>query len=407
MRSLKELFRTGHGPSSSHTMAPAHAARIFRERFPGAVSFEVTLFGSLAATGKGHFTDKAVIQTLAPHPATILWVPAKQLPFHPNAMEFKAFDKAKHELGKTVFYSTGGGALREEGENTPPVGCYPFKNMQEMMELCRSEGIPLWEIVSRYDHQDIMKFLENALMRMDESIQRGLICDGVLPGGLRLPRKARNVYLKTKSLRPDIQRTGLLSSYAYAAAEENASLGIVVTAPTCGSCGVLPAVMRYCRETRDLSLQEQIHALAIAGLIGNTVKKNGSISGAEVGCQGEIGVACSMAAAAAAAIFGGTLPQIEYAAEIGLEHFLGLTCDPVMGLVQIPCIERNAIAANRAVVAAEMALLSDGSHVVSFDTVVQTMLQTGKDMPSLYRETSAGGLSLFTRKKLPGAVENK
>ena len=189
--------------------------------------------------------------------------------------------------------------------------------------------------------------------------------------------------------------------------ESNACMKCIVAAPTAGSCGVLPAVMRYCRETRDLSLQEQIHALAIAGLIGNTVKKNGSISGAEVGCQGEIGVACSMAAAAAAAIFGGTLPQIEYAAEIGLEHFLGLTCDPVMGLVQIPCIERNAIAANRAVVAAEMALLSDGSHFVSFDTVVQTKLKTGKDMPSLYRETTAGGLSLFTREKLPGAVENK
>lgn len=401
MRSLKELFRTGHGPSSSHTMAPAHAARIFRERFPGAASFDVTLFGSLAATGKGHFTDKAIMQTLAPHPVTLHWIPEKQLPFHPNAMEFKALDEANVETGKSTFYSTGGGALHEAGAPEENQGCYPFKNMQEIMAFCRREGLPLWEIVNRYDHQDIMAFLENALKRMEESVQRGLICDGVLPGGLHLPRKARNVYLKCKSLRPDIQRTGLLSSYAYAAAEENASLGIVVTAPTCGSCGVLPAVMRYCRETRELSLQEELHALAIAGLIGNVVKQNGSISGAEVGCQGEIGVACAMAAAAAAAIFGGTLPQIEYAAEIGLEHFLGLTCDPVMGLVQIPCIERNAIAANRAIVAAEMALLTDGSHFVSFDTVVQTMLQTGKDMPSLYRETSTGGLSLFTRETLP------
>ena len=196
-------------------------------------------------------------------------------------------------------------------------------------------------------------------------------------------------------MRQDIQQTGLISAYAYAVAEENASLGIVVTAPTCGSCGVLPAVLRYCRETRTLTKTEELHALCTAGVIGNIVKQNGSISGAEVGCQGEIGVACAMAAGAAAAIFGGTLPQIEYAAEIALEHFLGLTCDPVMGLVQIPCIERNAIAANRALAAAEMALLSDGNHVISFDTVIKTMLQTGKDMPSLYRETSAGGLSLF------------
>jgi L-serine dehydratase len=327
----------------------------------------------------------------------VLWQPETVLDYHPNAMTFRAFDAAGAELGSAVFFSTGGGALQEEGKSEESKNCYPFKSMQEIMDYCLKEGIPLWEVVRRYDDEDIMEYLADILDRMEQNIERGLLCDGVLPGGLNLARKSRNVYLKARSLRKDIRRTGMISAYAYAAAEENASLGIVVTAPTCGSCGVLPAVMRYCRESRNLCRTEKIHALAIAGLFGNMVKQNGSISGAEVGCQGEIGVACAMASAAAAAIFGGTIPQIEYAAEIGLEHFLGLTCDPILGLVQIPCIERNAIAANRAVIAAEMALLSDGVHVVSFDEVVQTMLQTGRDMPSLYRETSTGGLSVFTK----------
>lgn len=396
MKSLKELFRTGHGPSSSHTMAPAHSAGIFKARYPEAASFEVTLFGSLAATGKGHFTDQAVIRTLAPSPVKVNWKADISLPFHPNAMEFKAFSKDHQELGKSVFYSTGGGAVTEEGHADETDDVYPFINMEQIITYCRKEGIPIWETVRRFDDEDIMEFLNDALEQMERSVRRGIAADGVLPGGLRLPRKARNVYLKARSLRQEIRRTGLISAYAYAAAEENASLGVVVAAPTCGSCGVLPAVLRYCRDVRKLSREEELRALATAGLFGNAVKKNGSISGAEVGCQGEIGVACAMAAAAAAAIFGGTVAQIEYAAEIGLEHFLGLTCDPVMGLVQIPCIERNAIAANRAMVAAEMALLSDGNHVISFDTVVRTMLQTGKDMPSLYRETSAGGLSIFS-----------
>ena len=395
MKSLKELFRVGRGPSSSHTIAPSRAAEIFKERFPNASSYKATLYGSLAATGRGHFTDEVIIQTLFPVPVEINWQPETVMQFHPNALKLYAVSASGEELGSAVFYSTGGGALVEDGAGDESRDCYPFKSMQEIMDYCRQEGIPLWEVVRRYDDADIMEYLEMILDKMERSIEDGLLCDGVLPGGLNLARKSRNVYLKARSLRKDIRRTGMISAYAYAAAEENASLGVVVTAPTCGSCGVLPAVMRYCRESRSLCKAEKIHALAIAGLIGTLVKQNGSISGAEVGCQGEIGVACAMASAAAAAIFGGTIPQIEYAAEIGLEHFLGLTCDPILGLVQIPCIERNAIAANRAVIAAEMALLSDGSHFVSFDTVVQTMLQTGRDMPSLYRETSTGGLSFF------------
>ena len=396
MKSLKELFRIGRGPSSSHTMAPAHAAELFHGRFPDAARFEVTLYGSLAATGKGHFTDQAVIRGVAPAPAEVFWKPEILLPAHPNAMEFKAFDGQGGETGRAVFYSIGGGALKEEGGPDLSSECYPFKSMEEIMTYCRKNGVPLWELPRRFEPEDVFPHLDSCVTQMFRSIDAGLAADGVLPGGLNLARKARNVYLKAKALRRDIRRTGLIAAYAYAAAEENASLGMVVTAPTCGSCGVLPAVLRYCKESRPLSRQELCHALATAGMIGDIVKQNGSISGAEVGCQGEIGVACAMAAAAAAAIFGGTMPQVEYAAEIGLEHFLGLTCDPILGLVQIPCIERNAIAANRAVVAAEMALLSDGSHMVPFDTVIRTMLETGRDMPSLYRETSTGGLSKFT-----------
>ena len=396
MKSLKELFRIGHGPSSSHTMAPARAAELFRARFPKAHRYEVTLYGSLAATGKGHFTDKAVEQGLAPVETTVLWKPDITLPAHPNGMEFKAFDAKGAETGGARFYSTGGGALKEEGAPDEVSECYPFGSMAEIMAFCRREGVPLWELPRRFEPEDIRPHLNACLKQMFESIEAGLKADSVLPGGLNLARKARSVYLKAKALRKDIRRTGLIAAYAYAVAEENASLGVVVTAPTCGSCGVLPAVLRYCKESRPLSSEELCRALAAAGIIGDIVKQNGSISGAEVGCQGEIGVACAMAAAAAATIFGGTMPQIEYAAEIGLEHFLGLTCDPLLGLVQVPCIERNAIAANRAVVAAEMALLSDGSHIVPFDTVIRTMLEPGRDMPSLYRETSLGGLSKFT-----------
>ena len=300
------------------------------------------------------------------------------------------------ETGSARFYSTGGGALKEEGAPDEVSECYPFGSMAEIMTFCRREGVPLWELPRRFEPEDIQPHLNDCLKQMFKSIEAGLVADSVLPGGLNLARKARSVYLQARALRRDIRRTGLIAAYAYAVAEENASLGVVVTAPTCGSCGVLPAVLRYCKESRPLSGEELCRALAAAGIIGDIVKQNGSISGAEVGCQGEIGVACAMAAAAAATIFGGTMPQIEYAAEIGLEHFLGLTCDPLLGLVQVPCIERNAIAANRAVVAAEMALLSDGTHIVPFDTVIRTMLETGRDMPSLYRETSLGGLSKFT-----------
>ncbi|MCI6289207.1 MAG: L-serine ammonia-lyase [Lentisphaeria bacterium] len=396
MKSLKELFRIGCGPSSSHTMAPARAAGEFLKRCPAAVRFDVTLYGSLAATGKGHFTDQAIEAVLGKERTAIHWKPEVFLPFHPNGMKFRAFAAdGSSPCGDWTVYSVGGGALREEGaaEESPDV--YPYKSMNDMMEHCRREGIPLWMLVENAEGPEIWNYLSEVLNRMMTALSAGLEKDGVLPGGLRLARKARSVYLKAKAQRREIRRTGLLAAYAYAVGEENASLGVVVTAPTCGSCGILPSVLRYFQEVEHCSRKEILHALATAGIVGNIVKQNGSISGAEVGCQGEVGVACAMAAAAVAHLLGATVPQCEYAAEIGLEHFLGLTCDPIMGLVQIPCIERNALAANRAMIAAEMAMLSDGVHFVSFDAVIRTMLETGHDLPSLYRETSEGGLSVI------------
>ncbi len=397
MKSLRELYRIGRGPSSSHTMAPARAAEIFLRKAPAAARYEVTLHGSLAATGKGHFTDQAVAAVLGREHTSILWKPETVLPFHPNGMIFRAFDSNGAETACWTVYSVGGGALSEGPGSADEPEVYPFRNMAEIMEYCRSEGIPLWQLAERFEGPEIWDYLQTVLTQMENTLNEGLGKEGVLPGGLHLPRKAREVFLKARAQRSGIRRTGLIAAYAYAVSEENASLGVVVTAPTCGSCGVLPAVLHYCRETDHCSRTELLHALADAGLIGDLVKQNGSISGAEVGCQGEVGVACAMAAAGAAHLFGGTVMQCEYAAEIGLEHFLGLTCDPVMGLVQIPCIERNALAANRAVIAAELALLSDGSHRVSFDAVIRTMLQTGHDLPSLYRETAAGGLAAVCR----------
>ena len=395
MRSLRELFRIGHGPSSSHTMAPTRAAGLFLDRCPGAVRFEVTLYGSLAATGRGHLTDRAVEQVLGAERTTVVWKPQVVPPFHPNGMTFRGFDGAGRELDAWTVYSVGGGALREEGDAEESRAVYPFRSMAEILKYCADEGVPMWQLAGTFEGETIWTFLGEVFDTMTAAVDSGLGKDGVLPGGLRLARKARSVYLKARSLRGGIRRTGLVAAYAYAVGEENASLGTVVTAPTCGSCGVLPAVLRCCGDAEKSSRDELLHALAVAGIVGLVVKRNGSISGAEVGCQGEVGVACAMAAAAAAHLFGGTVPQCEYAAEIGLEHFLGLTCDPLLGLVQIPCIERNALAANRAIIAAEMALLSDGVHVVPFDAVVRTMLETGRDLPSLYRETSLGGLSKF------------
>ncbi len=403
MESLRELYKIGVGPSSSHTMGPARAALKSLARVKDAEKWRVTLFGSLAAKGRGHFTDKAVSRVLGEERTEIVWRPDEVKERHPNALRFEAFSASGEVIYDRLFYSVGGGTIKEEGEAAEegaggaPAEVYPYASMGEILKKCEATGLALWQLVEEAEDDGFQDYMRKVLSTMMASIDAGLRNDGVLPGGLRLQRRARAMYQKSRFLQSEFRRTGLLAAYATAASEENASLGTVVTAPTCGSAGVIPGVLRYLAEILGADEQELVRALETAGLVGNIVKRNGSISGAEVGCQGEVGVACAMAAAAAAYLYGGTAPQCETAAEIGLEHFLGLTCDPVKGLVQIPCIERNAIAANRALVAAELAVLSDGRHRVSFDEVVATMLKTGHDLPSLYRETSGGGLAVHVR----------
>ncbi len=393
MESLRELYRIGMGPSSSHTMAPRRAAAIFAERAGQAAAYRVTLYGSLAATGRGHLTHEAVTQPLSPKSVSIIERPDITRPFHPNGMLFEALDADGAILISWEVYSVGGGALREEDQE-PPQSVYEISTMAGLLEWTTQTGNPLWMYVKECEGDDIWEYLSTIGHAMNEAIARGLQTEGVLPGGLRLPRKAYRVYQQTFHLDKLTQRTGLLTAYALAVSEENAAGSMVVTAPTCGSCGVLPSVLRYLQQCNEFAPVMIVRALATAGLVGNIVKTNASISGAEVGCQGEVGTACAMAAAAAAQLLGAAPHQIEYAAEIALEHMLGLTCDPIGGLVQVPCIERNAMAAMRALNCAEYVLFSDGRHLVSFDRIVETMNYTGHDLPKLYRETSTGGLAI-------------
>lgn len=396
MKSLRELYRIGRGPSSSHTMGPDRAAHMFASRHADAKRFEVTLYGSLAATGKGHMTDvaiKDVLEKIAP--VEIVWKNSVFLPFHPNGMEYKAFDGDGKVTEDWTVYSIGGGALSEGEHNTVDVGdeVYQMSTLMDIKNWCNRYGRNYWEYVDECEGPGIWDYLAEVWAAMRKSVENGLEHEGVLPGPLNLGRKAAIYYIKARGYKPTLQTRGLVYSYALAVSEENASGGMVVTAPTCGSSGVMPAVLYHLAEGHNISDIRILHALATAGLIGDVVKTNASISGAEVGCQGEVGVACAMAAAAACQIFGGSPSQIEYAAEMGLEHHLGMTCDPICGLVQIPCIERNAFAAARALDCNLYASFSDGRHRVSFDHVVDVMKRTGKDLPSLYKETSEGGLA--------------
>jgi len=400
MQSLRELYRIGQGPSSSHTMGPRKAAEAFGARNRSAAGFRVTLYGSLAATGKAHLTDAAITQALEGRDIEIIWKPDETLPAHPNAMEFQALDAAGASVSSWRVYSTGGGAIRAEGDPEPEA-VYDLATFDEILAWTGRTGRTLWQYPDEREAAEIWEYLARVWKAMRESVERGLHTEGVLPGELHLGRKSRDCYLKAKGSAASHQRTGFLSAYALAVAEENAAGGTIVAAPTCGSCGVLPAVLRYLQEVEQLPDDDILHALATAGLVGNLVKTNASISGAEVGCQGEIGTACAMAAAAAASLMGGTPAQTEYAAEMGIEHHLGLTCDPVAGLVQIPCIERNAYAATRAMDCAEYALLSDGRHRIAFDEVVAAMNETGRDLLRSYRETSAGGLAAVHRTEDP------
>ncbi|MBN1231044.1 MAG: L-serine ammonia-lyase [Anaerolineales bacterium] len=401
MESLHELYRIGKGPSSSHTMGPKKAAELFSSRTQKANSYIVELFGSLAATGEGHQTEEAIREGLNHDNVKVYFNRGENLPLHPNGMRFEAFDNEGDLISSQVVYSIGGGAIRDETGGPEPETVYPLHTMEEILVYCSKKGITLWEYVEECEGKEIWDFLREVWLAMQAAIDHGLDQEGVLPGGLGVARKASSYQLKTKlNSGPGEFQKSILPAYALAVAEENASGETIVTSPTGGSSGVVPAVIRYLSETQKSPEKAILRALATAGLIGNLVKYNASISGAEVGCQGEIGTACSMAAAAATQMMGGSIRQIEYAAEMGLEHHLGLTCDPVAGLVQIPCIERNVFGASRAIDCANYAVFSDGTHRISFDDVVRVMKETGHDLPPLYRETSTGGLASIYKSNL-------
>jgi len=396
MESIKEIFRIGNGPSSSHTMGPKKAASIFATKNPDAATYRVTLYGSLAATGKGHLTDVAIKSPLeAIAPVEFIWLPEIVLDFHPNGMKFEALSSNGNTFDEWTVFSVGGGALASEDmqpQDKPQI--YEMNSLTEILEWCKKTGMTYWEYVEKMEDNDIWDYLREVWQTMINAVTRGLETEGLLPGDLGVRRKATEYYIKASGFTDNLRTRGLVFAYALACAEENAAGGKIVTAPTCGSCGVLASVLFHLSKGHSFSEQRILKALATAGLIGNVVKQNASISGAAVGCQGEIGVACAMAAAAANQLFGGSPLQIEYAAEMGLEHHLGLTCDPVCGLVQIPCIERNAFAAARALDTNIYATFTDGRHLISFDKVVAAMMETGHNLPSLYKETSAGGLAI-------------
>lgn len=403
MYSLKELYRNGLGPSSSHTIGPFRAGNIAKQKFPNATSFRVTLQGSLAATGIGHFTDKAIEQALGANNVEILWRDDIWPEQHPNGLIFEALDKEKNIIGTWEVFSVGGGALVDAGDNiNSGEHKYPHKYLMEIIEYCQQENITLWQYVDKFDDQDIWSYLNNIRQIMFRSIEEGLENkEQYLPGPLKYTRRASEVYQNAlKEQNPTIQEQGFLSSYALAVSEQNASMGEVVTAPTCGACGVVPAVLKYIQDTYKKADEEINRALAVAGILGLLAKHNASISGAEAGCQAEVGVACAMAAGAAAYLMDYDIYHIEYAAEVAMEHHLGMTCDPLGGYVQVPCIERNATAAVRAVQSAYYVHLTGSEHLITYDEVLKTMMETGKDMREAYKETSLGGLAKYYNQKL-------
>ena len=396
MKSISSVYKIGNGPSSSHTVGPFHAAQTFGERYPDADAYEVTLFGSLAFTGEGHGTAKAIREGL-PGAKVIFDTTTTDLP-HPNTMLFQAYREGQLIASLRIF-SIGGGSIRIENEaSDEDKEIYPQKNFTEIVSLCNQEHISVLRFIYILEGAPFREYLRKVWKAMRRSVERGLKAEGTLPGGLGVLRKAKSLYEKRcYNESPDVTMNRLIAAYAYAVSEENAAEKVVVTAPTCGSCGVLPSVLYYMQYDRGFPEEEILDALAVAGLIGNIIRTNASISGAECGCQAEIGSACSMAAAAVATLYRLNIDQIEYAAEIAMEHNLGLTCDPVNGLVQIPCIERNAVAAMRSLSAVNLSRFLYTTRKISFDEVVATMYRTGLDMNEKYRETSHGGLAEIYR----------
>lgn len=394
MKSLTELYKIGRGPSSSHTMGPEKAAKLFMERNKSAYSFKVILYGSLAKTGKGHGTDVVLKKTFTKPVDVVFDYENEHLP-HPNTMDLFAIDLNGKITDSWRVYSVGGGAIEVEGESSiDPPEVYPHHTFEQIRAYCDEQEITIPQYVVRFEGEQIREYLQTIWETMKTAIKQGLKASGVLPGGLNTERRARILYQQRHiDETPQTKENRLVCAYAFAVSEQNASGEIIATAPTCGACGILPAVLKYEQDIHKYSDYDIIDALSTAGIIGNIVKTNASISGAECGCQAECGTACSMAAAALAQLFGMDFDQIEYAAEVAMEHHLGLTCDPVAGLVQIPCIERNAVAAMRAINAVSLASFLTTSRQISFDAVVETMYQTGKDINVRYRETSGGGLA--------------
>ncbi len=396
MESLRELYKVGRGPSSSHTMGPYKAAKAVKNIYGDADRFEVILYGSLALTGKGHMTDAIIYEALYPTITNVVFDKESKIDFHPNTVDFIAY-KSGNEIGRERVYSIGGGSILFEGkEYIKPDEIYSLNSFAEIAKYCSERNMRIPDYVESIEGREIWDYLFNIWQVMKKSIDEGLRTTGTLAGGLEVNRKAHFLYSQRhidESAQTRENRT--VCAYAFAVSEQNAGGGEIVTAPTCGSSGVLPSVLRYMQEQKGFSDYEIVRALASGGLIGNLIKKNASISGAECGCQAEVGSACSMAAAALAELFGMGIEQIEYAAEVAMEHHLGLTCDPVDGLVQIPCIERNAVAAMRAINALSLANFLTPLSKVSFDTVVKTMYETGKHLRHQYRETSEGGLAKY------------
>ena len=395
MKSLKYLYKIGRGPSSSHTMGPDKAARYFKERNTDADSYKVILYGSLSSTGKGHKTDEAILDVFEGCKIDLVFGPHETdgLP-HENTMDFFAYKNGEEVDFKRIM-SVGGGQIVVEGvPEMEEEDIYPVRTFGQIAEYCNTHNIRLYEYVEKYEGEEIWDYLHEIWKAMKNAINAGLSTRGVLDGGLGVERKAQFHYNQSHIDESDITRENrLVCAYAFAASEHNAGGGVIVTAPTCGACAVLPSVLKYMQDKKHFSDDDICRALAVGGLVGNLVKTNASISGAECGCQAEIGTACSMAAAALCELFHMGIGQIEYASEVAMEHMLGLTCDPVCGLVQIPCIERNAVAAMRAINALSLANFLSTTRKISFDTVVETMYKTGKDLKAIYRETSKGGLA--------------
>ncbi len=396
MRSLKELYRIGRGPSSSHTIGPERACKLFLNENPTATHFVARLYGSLAKTGEGHGTGKVIESALKN--VSVEYDETTECK-HPNTMDLIAYMGAVKTAEMRV-YSVGGGAIQIEGRtNTEGAEIYPLQTMTEIRAYCERKNMRLYDYVFECEGEGLKEYLLEVWMTMQEAAKRGVAQTGILPGGLEVERRAKVLFDGVvENEGAEVRENRLVCAYAFAVSEENAGGGTIVTAPTCGACGVLPAVLKYSQERKGYTDKEIINALATAGLIGNLIKTNASISGAECGCQAEIGSACCMATAALAELRGLSLGQIEYAAEVAMEHHLGLTCDPICGLVQIPCIERNAVAAMRAINAASLAYFLSDSRKISFDLVIQTMYETGKDLRRPYRETAEGGLAKLYKK---------